>query len=215
MAATFYSGMQAPGSVQQGQQSQQQSMSKGGSYFSNPELVNNLAGLLGGQATAAAGGYMDYLQNPATSQLFTSQLAGLLNNPQLLNSEAMARQNLADQFRIGGGLNSGAFGQAGQNLESSILGNRQSLAANLLGQTYGQTLQGLQFPQAQVNPLINALTLQKQQSQSQGSSAPMGGAQFNWQLGNSPQSAGNVLSGIQQQNNPFRNAGTQGWSWQT
>lgn len=161
---------------QGGQQSR--SLMQGGSFFSNPELVKQLSSLLGGLGQGAGKNYMDYLMNPASSSLFTSQLQGLLQNPQLLQSENMARQNLADQFRIGGGLNSGALGTAGANLESSILGNRQSLAANLLGQTFGQTLGGLQFPVGQLTPLIQALTLNRQQSMQESNPVQPGG--FNW-----------------------------------
>ena len=100
--------------------------------------------------------------------LFQAQLQSLLQS--LVPSEQQSRQALADQFRASGGLRSGAFGNAGAALEGNILGNRQTEAGKLLGQSFPQIIQALLGSMGQGNQLIEALKLNQQEQQSTGSS---------------------------------------------
>lgn len=141
------------------------SSNRAGQYFADPGKVNTLSSLLTNVAGTAGSYYNEYLRNPAQSPLFTNQLGTLLSS--LKPSEAASRTALADQFRQAGALNSGAFAKAATQNESDILGNREKTAANLLGSTYGPTLQAILGGVGQANPLISNLTLNESSGESQ------------------------------------------------
>jgi len=153
-----------PGQTQQ----QQQSTSSSGQVFNDPSLVKALSQSTGGAAIASGGDFTDFLNNPVAHPLFQAQLQSLLQS--LVPSEQQSRQALADQFRASGGLRSGAFGNAGAALEGNILGNRQTEAGKLLGQSFPQIIQALLGSMGQGNQLIEALKLNQQEQQSTGSS---------------------------------------------
>ena len=149
------------------------SKSTAGQKFAMPDLVSQLANLLGGVGQQAGGGLMDYLSNPVASPLFQNQLGALLNS--LRPSEAQSRQALTDQFRAAGGLRSGAYGNAAGSLENDILGNREKTAANLLGQSFGPMTQALLGAIGQMNPLIQGLKMNYSDSSSNSQSQSAGG----------------------------------------
>src|SRR5712692_5035264 len=127
-------------------------------YFGKPP-PNLDPGNVGATSQQAMSGYNQFLQNPAGSNLFQSTLSGFFNNPHLLQAEHSARQGLQDQFRSAGNLASGQFGTASGHLESDILGNRQSTAANLLSQLFPQETNAMLAPGNQLVQLLNALKL--------------------------------------------------------
>ena len=153
-----------PGQTQQ----QQQSTSSSGQVFNDPSLVKALSQSTGGASIASGGNFTDFINNPVAHPLFQAQLQSLLQS--LVPSEQQSRQALADQFRASGGLRSGAFGNAGATLEGNILGNRQTEAGKLLGQSFPQIIQALLGSMGQGNQLIEALKLNQQEQQSTGSS---------------------------------------------
>lgn len=157
------------------QQSQNSSFSNatssGGSYF--PYDVGGLYNSLANVAQGAAGQYNNFLANPTASPLFQNQLGPLMAS--LAPYEQQARQAQTDAFRSAGGLRSGAYGVAVPRLEGELASRRYQAAGNLLGQVFGQMTQALQSPMNQIAPLLNALKLTQQSSQSnsqsQGSSS--------------------------------------------
>lgn len=148
-----------------------------GNYFSNPDLVNQLASSLGGVAGTASQNYFPLLTDVTNNNLYKSQLQGLLQS--LQPSEQKATTGLQDLFRSAGMTNSGAFAQQAANLQRDILNNRTQAAGKLAGDTFGQLVQALQGPLNQSSALINSLKLsQSQQPQTYndnlGSTAPGG-----------------------------------------
>lgn len=139
-----------------------QQQSSGGSYFSSPDLVRQLSGTLGGTAQGAAQQYLPFVSNPTAHPYFQNALSGLLQA--LVPSENAARTSLADQFRSAGNMSSGIFGNQATNLEGELDRNRNATASQLLTTMFPQIIQALSGPMAQINPLIEALKLQRQQS---------------------------------------------------
>jgi hypothetical protein len=135
-------------------------VSSGRTFFDNRPLVQAISGSLGGVAQDAGGQYMNFLQNPTGSPLFTNALSGLLGA--LQPSENNARRNLLDMFRAQGMSNSSTGAHGAMGLESELMRNRQALASNLLTTLFPQMAQALFAPMAQTPNLINALKLQEQ-----------------------------------------------------
>lgn len=167
-------GGAAPGSTKTRQQNTASNKQK----FNDPALVDALSKSIGGLVGNSAQQFSDYIQNPTQSPLFQQSLQTMLND--LQPGEAAQRQSLQDQFRQSGALNSGAFANAATANERNIGMNRSTTATNLLGQTYGATLQGLLGAVGQGNPLIQGLKMSEGQSQGTSSTdaqayAPSGG----------------------------------------
>lgn len=135
-----------------------------GTMFSNPEFVQRLLRSLTGQQAQ----FGNLLSNPTASPLFQNQLQGLLQA--LEPSESAARGNLTDIFRGAGNTASSTFGGAARRLEGDILGKRQQVASNLLGQSFQQLTQALLGQMGLTPQLLNALKL------SQGSRTGAGGS---------------------------------------
>lgn len=173
--------------------SQSQSVSSGGTFFSDPQLVQQLAGSLGGVGQQAAAGYLPFVQNPTASPYFTNALQGLLGA--LAPSEQQARQGLGDQFRSAGMMSSGIFGNQASNLEGQLNLNRGQIASNLLTTMFPQITQALQNPMDQITQLMNALKLQQQQSQSESTST--GPAQKNFQYTPGGDATAGGIGGVQ------------------
>lgn len=157
----------APGSSKQ--ESQQTSSSQGQTYSSNPDLMQRLAGSLGGVIGQQSQDYSNFVNNPTSNPAYTNALSGMLAG--LVPSENDARRNLADTFRAAGNTASSTFGQKAMGLESDILRNRQTTASDLLAKLYPSIAQAKFAPLSQTNGLIDALKLQEQSSQSQGTSS--------------------------------------------
>jgi hypothetical protein len=130
-------------------------------YMSQPSVTDPLAAALASLQQSLAGQYQGLLSNPTASPLFQGQLGPLLAS--LVPSEDRARQSLTDTFRAAGGLRSGAYGNSAAQLEGDILGKRQQVAGQLLGQAFPQLMQALQNPLGQVSSLIDALKLSEAQ----------------------------------------------------
>jgi hypothetical protein len=127
---------------------------------------------LGGVAQGAGQNYLNFISNPTSHPYFSNALGGLLEA--LRPSENNARLALNDQFRAAGNTGSSVYGQNAMGLESELMRNRGSMASQLLTTMFPQITQALMAPMSQVNGLIQALTLQQQQSQSAGQSQGMG-----------------------------------------
>ena len=153
----------APLSSQYASGSQQQS--SGGSYHTNPSLVDSMARNFAGLYENVVPRYNDFMSDPVNSQAFQTQLQSLL--AKMVPGEMDAREQLTDRFRAAGGLRSGAHGVAGARLEGDIIGRRQDAAGTLLGQVIQQMTQLYGLPMSQMAPLIQALELQSQQSTGQ------------------------------------------------
>lgn len=170
----------------------------GSTYYSNPDLANQLAGTLGGVSQQAGSQYFPLLQNVTQNPLYTSQLHGLLQS--LQPSEQKATTGLQDMFRQAGMTNSGAFAQQASNLQRDILNNRTQAAGKLAGDSFNSLVAALNNPLSQSAPLINAMKLQ-QSSQYQPPSSTGGGGAYG---------GGNFLdgtTGFNAQNDPyFQNA---------
>lgn len=177
-----------------GGSSQSQSVSSGGTFFSDPQLVQQLAGSLGGVGQQAAAGYLPFVQNPTASPYFTNALQGLLGA--LAPSEQQARQGLGDQFRSAGMMSSGIFGNQANNLEGQLALNRGQIASNLLTTMFPQITQALQNPMDQITQLMNALKLQQQQSQSESTSTTPSQTK-GWQYGPGGDATAGGIGGLQ------------------
>lgn len=133
---------------------------RSGTYFSDPNTVANLTGTLSGQATNAANMWNQFVQNPAGSDLFQKQLAGLLMNPNLVRSRQQAVTGLGDQFRAAGNMSSGAFANAAARQQGDFNAQDQSTAAQLLGTLFPQVANALQQPQNLAAQLMSVLKMQ-------------------------------------------------------
>lgn len=169
------------------------SVPTGATYYSNPDLVNQLASILGGTAGTAASSYFPLLSNVTSNPLYQSQLQGVLQS--LQPSEQRATTGLQDLFRSAGMTNSGAFAQQAANLQRDILSNRTQAAGKLAGDTFGQLVAALNNPLSQSAGLINALKLQQSSSYQQPSIIGGGGTggsdTGSFLAGNSPFNAAN------------------------
>ena len=168
-----------PGAAHPTSQSTSQSVSSGGTYFQDPNFVNQMAGSLGGVGQQAASGYLPFVQNPTASPYFQNALQGLLGA--LAPSEQQARQGLGDQFRSAGMMSSGIFGNQATNLEGQLNLNRGQIASQLLTTMFPQITQALQNPMDQITQLMNAVKLQQQGSQSTSQSVGEAPGQRNFQ----------------------------------
>lgn len=132
----------------------------GSTYYSNPNLVQSLAGSLGSTAGSAANSYMPLLSNVTQNPLYQSQLQGLMQS--LQPSEQRATTGLQDMFRSAGMTNSGAFAQQASNLQRDILNNRTQAAGKLAGDSFNSIATALNNPMSQIDGLIKALTLNQE-----------------------------------------------------
>jgi hypothetical protein len=143
-------------------------------YYSNPDLVQQLAASLGGLQSNLTTQYQGLLQNPMASPLIQGQLGPLLQS--FIPSENRARTAYTDAARSAGALRSGAYMRGLPQLEGELLGKRQQATGQLLGQAFPQLMQALQNPLGQISSLIDALKLsQGTGAQPGASSASSGG----------------------------------------
>ena len=145
---------------------QNESTSSGGSYFGIPDVAQSIAGDTSGLIHQQAGQYNQFVTDPFASPVTNNAIAGYLAG--LTNSENMARQNLADQFRAAGNTSSSTFGQKAMGLEGDILQKRFSGVADIVSKLYPEIAQAMYNPISQGASTIDATKLQQQQSQSQG-----------------------------------------------
>jgi hypothetical protein len=182
----------------------------GGNYagYANPGLLGELTKTVGKNGVDASKMYMDFIQNPTGSDLFTKQLAGLLQNPQMQQSRQAATQGLQDQYRSAGNMSSGAFANASANQQGNFNAQDQTLAAQLLGQVFSQMTGALQGPQSMAMQL--ATLLSKQQPQTSGgmtSSGGTGGEKF-------PSLGGPTMGGGQATNSSYPGGPATSWAAQ-
>lgn len=148
--------------------STQNSKSTSGNQFNDPNLVASLAEMIKGVSGTSGSQFNSYLDNPAQSKMFQNSLQTVLQN--LQPGEKQQRQDLQDQFRQAGALNSGAFANAATQNERNIGANRSTTAVNLLQSQYAPTLQALLGGISQANPLISNEKFDFANSESTGAS---------------------------------------------
>lgn len=162
-------------------QSTQGSQQQSGQYFQNPGMVNQISGAMANPISQAAGGYMDFINNPTAHPYFQNALQGLLGA--LAPGENASRLNLMDMFRSAGNTASSTFADKAIGLEGEFQRNRGQIGANVLGQMFPQISQAMFNPMSQSADLMNALKMSQSSGGSYGQSSsqstsptPAGGA---------------------------------------
>lgn len=161
-----------------GSQSNQQQQSQ--TYFSNPQLAQQLAAILGGTAGQMAGQYGNFVANPAQHPYFQSAMQGIFQNPEMINAQKQAEQGLGDAFRSAGNMSSSMYGQAAQQQQQQFLQGKQAIAAQLMQTMYPQISQAMYQPISQIDDLMNALKLQESSGAGQSASTGKQDPQFNY-----------------------------------
>jgi hypothetical protein len=161
-----------------GSQSQQTQQSQ--TFFSNPQLANQLAAILGGTAGQMAGQYGNFVANPTQHPYFQNAMQGIFQNPEMINAEQQAVQGLGDAFRSAGNMSSSMYGQAAQQQQQQFLQGKQAIAAQLLQTMFPQISQAMYQPISQIDDLMNALKLQESTGMGQSASTGKQDPQFNY-----------------------------------
>lgn len=153
------------GAIQPGQSkstSESTQKSQSGSYFENPGQVNQISGAMVNPISQAAGGYMDFINNPTAHPYFQQALNGLLGA--LVPGENASRLNLNDMFRAAGNTGSSTFADKAIGLEGEFQRNRGQIASGVLQQMFPAIAQAMFAPMGQSDSLINALKMQQSSS---------------------------------------------------
>jgi len=123
--------------------------------FAFPTLAGTLAGSGAGLQGAASQELLALLRDPTANPGYQASLQGVLES--LRGAEEQGYQDLSDQFRKAGAMQSGAYGTSLAKFAGENARTRTIAASDVLSKLLPTLVQGFQGPAMQAPDLLNSI----------------------------------------------------------